>query len=1099
MIKTICHLADIHIRKSPARHFEYREVFENLYESLKKEKPDRIVLVGDLYHDYIDLQPEATILACEFLNKLAEIAPVRITRGNHDIRKKSINRIDSIEAIVKSINNPNIIYYNEIGFFDDENVTWAVWKHGEKNNSPWNKRGKKPKAGNIVIDLFHDPINGAASPSDFEFNSKVYNSIKHFMGNYSLFGDIHLKQLIEPNRGYSGSLIEQNFAEGDGKFHGYLLWDIKTGNVKEVEIKNDYSYNSVIVNQFTDFDDLDIQLENPTKHNRVRVVWRCLPEVRNNDNERKVVKYLNDKFNVIFISHKNEFIEDDIVEDVVDFNINDIVNQTTQHEIFTNYLTKIGVEDNVIDDIIDLDNDITSRLESEDLTNIQWNILKIKGTNFMSYENLEVDWSDDDGLYQISGLNTAGKTTIMKLITYILYNKTLETESRVKFGDSRYVNNRNGADFCEGSLILEINSEYYGIKRRTTIEKNKQGEIKGAPTILNFYKLNSPDDEFTDDNNLNNLIEDDRIKTQKLIERGIGSYDNFMRVVMTTSDTLNNILSSEKSIFIDSLLNDSGLDIFDLKLNAFKAYDKDYMSKPRVNCDITSSELKIENLVQESVEIENLIKEIHAVKIPDVQSRIKKGEDYVDSLNKKLHRIDNDIYRLDIHQTQNQINIFNGQIKDFVERKERLEKSIVELVDSYDEDEYGRLLQIKEEFREADLNDKSLIKDLNSQIYNTERLIEQSNGFIYRSKQEGKKYKDEIAALKNDTNCPTCGQELGDEHKKHTNAKINEIETSMFDLAKKIRDEEDLIYNTLQVDIEKFKHQIEEITKRKDQRVIDIDETLHKIGEIQNQINDVNRRKEVMTEIDKIPPQIEILQLKIDNLNKCIHLYNQSLQQIEENQRIDDQIIKAKVRLGELKQEEQYIRDDEYNHKTRLGNILNEIKITKALIEEFQEQEKIDNIHRIYKKCIHRDGIPTQLLSNYIVPKINSELDALLKDIAFNVWLDEDDLKLKLGYNTVESAIDGISGSGKERTFASVALKFALNQINAKSKPTIFLLDEVMGKLTEDSVEEFVSLIQEIKKRMKKVLIVEHNHEINPDYTINVTKDENGISSLTIE
>ena len=47
MIKKIAHLADIHLRKSPVRHDEYREVFENTYAQLKIDKPDRIVLVGD--------------------------------------------------------------------------------------------------------------------------------------------------------------------------------------------------------------------------------------------------------------------------------------------------------------------------------------------------------------------------------------------------------------------------------------------------------------------------------------------------------------------------------------------------------------------------------------------------------------------------------------------------------------------------------------------------------------------------------------------------------------------------------------------------------------------------------------------------------------------------------------------------------------------------------------------------------------------------------------------------------------------------------------------------------------------------------------------
>src|SRR5579859_5803809 len=113
MIKKIVHLADIHIRKSTARHQEYRLVFNNLVTQLKKEKPDRIVIVGDLFHDYIKLEGELLILSSEFLNNLVSIAPVVITRGNHDIARNAPHRTDTIEALVTTMRNPRITYYNE--------------------------------------------------------------------------------------------------------------------------------------------------------------------------------------------------------------------------------------------------------------------------------------------------------------------------------------------------------------------------------------------------------------------------------------------------------------------------------------------------------------------------------------------------------------------------------------------------------------------------------------------------------------------------------------------------------------------------------------------------------------------------------------------------------------------------------------------------------------------------------------------------------------------------------------------------------------------------------------------------------------------------
>jgi hypothetical protein len=56
-----------------------------------------------------------------------------------------------------------------------------------------------------------------------------------------------------------------------------------------------------------------------------------------------------------------------------------------------------------------------------------------------------------------------------------------------------------------------------------------------------------------------------------------------------------------------------------------------------------------------------------------------------------------------------------------------------------------------------------------------------------------------------------------------------------------------------------------------------------------------------------------------------------------------------------------------------------------------------------------------------------------------------------------------------------------------------------MGKLSEESVEEFIEILQIIKMNMKKVLIVEHNAEVNPDYLLNVQLNEDGISSMVME
>lgn len=195
MIKKIAHLADIHIKKSIDRHQEYKEVFDKLYKDLKEETPDRIVIVGDIYDNFIDIEGEALILMGDFLTELTNITKVIITRGNHDIRKKHKTRIDTIETVTTLINNSGITYYNKSGFYEDENIVWVVWDHVDGLN-PWKDIKHNKIKNKTYIDLYHDPINGCSLYNGMRMEGK-YPKVKDFKGDLSMFGDIHLRQFFD--------------------------------------------------------------------------------------------------------------------------------------------------------------------------------------------------------------------------------------------------------------------------------------------------------------------------------------------------------------------------------------------------------------------------------------------------------------------------------------------------------------------------------------------------------------------------------------------------------------------------------------------------------------------------------------------------------------------------------------------------------------------------------------------------------------------------------------------------------------------------------------------------------------------------------------
>lgn len=1104
MIEKIVHLADIHIKKSPTRNSEYSEVFEYLYSELRKINPDRIVVVGDLVDDYLDMQGEQLILASSFLNNLAKIAPVRITRGNHDMRKSAVSRVDSVQAITESIANPNIKYYSESNFFVDDNITWCVWNHGDKDMNPWKKHKKHQIDPNqTYIDLFHDPINGCKSVTGFEMNSKSLIKVSDFKGKYGFFGDIHKQQYLDKDRrkGYSSSLIPQDFGEGDDNFHGFLLWDISKDSVKEMSVYNRYSYKNVNITPYIDFDDLDFEIDDITEFMRVRFIWSTLPQTKSKINVAKLTEYIKLKYKgIISIAHKPNFIENTKISTVDDKKkLSNITESTIQHEIFREYLTKIGCEDKVIEDIIKLDDEISKRLDNRDTGTGEWNIIKFGGTNFKSYGKIDIDWRDKNGLFQITGLNARGKSSIIGLLSYVLYAQTLETETRVKYGDSRFVNNRNDASFCDTYCVIESNNQYYGIKRRTDIKRSKDGVINGSPTTLKYFVLKNPDDALDDSTSIDNLTGDQKAKTQKVIEQIIGSYDNFQRIISTTSDTLNKVLSNDMAEFIDSLLYDSGLDIFDRKLTEFKEFEKNKNGKIRVVCDIEKTRASIRDNEAKNVELNAKIIDHEQTLIPEKEEKIKIGWEYVEKLNKKLYNIDNDVYNLNVELTKGKINIHNKNIEDIRVRETTLNNLISPLCQTYDEKLLNELLNKKDEHKVNEYDLKLKIKNTELEIYSLNHKKELINGDILRLKQEGSNKKNEIIKLRESKTCTMCGQQLLPEHQQHIEENIKEIEVVMFGIADQIKEKQNVELVKLDSEISVLNQNILALQQNIVDNNLEMESVLVKIGELTNQKNDVQKRNEYQLELNTLPTKIQNEELNIGILEQKLNNHQNSLLQIEENKKTEETIIKAKERIKVINDELSDLKENVFIFKTNISNNQTKIKTDNDLIVAFTEQEYDDNVNNLYKSCIHRNGIPTQMLVEYIIPKINMTMESILSKSEFNIWLDSNDLRLKLVYhNRPTSIIDCIGASGKERTFSSIILKFALNQINVKSKPTIFLLDEVMGKLTDDSVSEFIEILTIIKENSNKVIIIEHDKNINPDYILHVTIDDEGISSVKL-
>jgi len=1243
MIK-IVHLADTHI-KNEERHDEYKIQFEKLYKIIQKNNIDIVTIVGDLFDNFIQISNEAKILAGEFLNNLSNLCKeVIIVHGNHDLRKKNLNRTNSIETIVRLINNPKVVYFGKSGFYNDSlyNIVWVNHSHSEKQINPWKNIQHIKDNSKIYIDLFHDPINGCSINSGAVFKDSKLRIIKDFKGDISMFGDIHKFQYFRKNKtaAYSSSLIQQNF--GESLEHGVIIWSIDNNDITSefIQIDNEHTFINLYIDEGEDYDDLSLNTnENIGKYPKFKIHWKELSSNINTENERKIRSFIKNKYDSTKIKFDKTYIYTDIVSSKMLSETLDLNNKEIQRKIFKEYLEEQKYKKNDIDEILNIDDEVNDRLElTITKTNIEWKIEKFWFDNFKVFgDKNEIDWKNLNGIFQIFGKNQQGKTTILDVITYILYGTTITTEKREKHGDNRYINNKRKFDKCSGGAVLDIDGDKITILRKTERKWNRsKTELASCSTNVDYY-------DSEDVKEKNKQTGERKTKTQKKLNLILGDFKDFVRISLTNADNLNELLSADRSIFMDSIIRDAGYDIFEKKQNEYKNYKKD-LKIEKVIINVQESE-------QDITDTQKLIKDKKSKiinkksNIKDLKVELKNKNLTRDNLIKKLNNIDESMVSFDINisnstisnyiqkidNNKTQIIIHDREINDLPSKFEpdkldnlnkelkqtnnkiskiKEEISIVKTNNNEVDSKVDKVKQKLREFRDkeiSNLKEEINIKEkeisnvesdrlsiINSKISSIKDVIKKNEldkinleNKIKNLKKDGANLKhrndekfEEIEEFENSSFCPACGRDYDEstpDHLEHIQNKIkslkNDIQinndkikelineykdltTLIPELDKKIillkskRDKlisgeyddeilselkelkntkyltneiksidslierlknNDLSVNeNLKIKFDKGKMLLKKFNKDKNDNLIVIKNLENELKSlnIESIEDDIRHedsikenyelRKEKLNLKEKLTLNIDNYFLKIKEIEHTINKFKMYESQIEKNKEIqididdvDDEILLLNNNVG--------IEYDEiFDIKKEIVLQEKEIEIISFRIDKFIQQKREEELMKEYQRCISRDGIPTYLLKKSI-HLINKELNDLLTNVDFTLFFN-DNLILKLSMDDrLDVSQNAIESSGKERTFCALTLKIALRQINVKSRPNFIILDEIMGKLYEKSIMEFIELLDEIKNKIDKIIIIEHVHPINYDGLITVKKEDNLISSLTTD
>jgi DNA repair exonuclease SbcCD ATPase subunit len=534
------------------------------------------------------------------------------------------------------------------------------------------------------------------------------------------------------------------------------------------------------------------------------------------------------------------------------------------------------------------------------------------------------------------------------------------------------------------------------------------------------------------DGTLQNFTGEQRRETEKFIKESIGTKEDFLMTILTTATNLEELIDSKPTARGQVLSRFMGLDFLRRKEEVAKSIYSDF-SKSMLSNIYNTEQLKTDNENNE-IKITELKSNIETYKteLKTIEENIVKGKDYRDDMMSKKHTdIDVELSRLNPSQVKQEIEGHEFQIE---QTKLKLnELNVVEPKEYYKEDEHDK---VKEEYNVA-FKEKV---ELDTKISEIEKLKSSVKGGI---------------------KCEHCGIDL-------MNASITQQKISELDGYISQKEEKEGLMTVL---------------TGKEKGFVDI----------KKQFDEYEKNKLIK---EKHDATIENYQLKIGSLQTKLTEYDKMLDKIKANEHIDSMLIKANMRLEELDrqktQKQNQISGDEYSIKTLeekiKTNLNNIIKIT--------EEEEKERIYKIYLEAYGKNGI-SKIIMKTMIPLINSELQRLMEESAyFKLQIQIND-KNEVEFSMIDNGT-GVeklmsSGSGYERTIASLALRSVLSKICSLPKPNLIVFDEVFGKISNENLEMVHNFFMGIKDFFPTILLISHNPIVNAwsDNTIKISKEDN--------
>ena len=480
--KNIIHISDIHIRPLK-RHDEFQKVFEATVKAIELIPESIIVLTGDLFDNKTTFHPETFLIGRNFLKSLAQVAPVLVIAGNHDMYENNQNRLDAITPIADDI--ANLHYLKQSGLYYIPSTKYCFVVSSLSDKQFIHRQDIQPIENYKYIALYHGAITGAQTDIGYEVEdstdgggSSRYRSLSDFAGfDAVLLGDIHKHQIKKIQNmdnaylAYAGSLIQQNHGE-TRHGHGILIWDEHL-NCKLKEIPNEYGF-------------ADIYCENGIWTNDyITLPNKCYTRliIKNSTEEQIniIIGLLKTRAEWIFIE-KRQCLNDIIKESEIPPDVQRIDDEI---DLLKGIATEYGFTE--IDDILNLHYQYQTELNAstnQDMNTAVWKPIRLEFQNLFGYGGDVVNRVDfTTGVTCISAANARGKTSFVNILLFGIFGKTLLNPS-----GSSYTFDIVNTGYTNGyvKLLMNYGGEYYTIERKSVKKKTSS---KAAMALLNNYEF----------------------------------------------------------------------------------------------------------------------------------------------------------------------------------------------------------------------------------------------------------------------------------------------------------------------------------------------------------------------------------------------------------------------------------------------------------------------------------------------------------------------------------------------------------------------------------------------------------------------------------